>query len=179
MDTELQDKLYAKYPLLFVQKDWDKTKTAMCWGIGVGDGWYNIIDTVCTEIQELIDDPLHTIEMFEKYLRENPAHENASYFKESIANARGKVIPQVQICQIKEKWGSLCIYLTYYNPQINSILSFASAMSLKTCEQCGSPGEASKRGWIYVMCDPCREAMLQRTNEQSVDLHQLKLPFDS
>ena len=33
MKAELQDKLYKKYPKIFVQKDMDKTQTAMCWGI--------------------------------------------------------------------------------------------------------------------------------------------------
>jgi len=177
MDKELEDKLYAKYPLLFEQKDWDNTQTAMCWGIGVGNGWYNIIDTVCAEIQELIEEPLHTIALYEKFLLDKPDHENASYFKESITKAKEKVVPQVQIAQVKEKWGSLRIYLTYYNPQINSILSFAESMSFKTCEKCGKPGTPSRSGWIVVLCDDCREAITQRTKQDLADFKQLKLSF--
>jgi len=51
MKKELQDKLFEKYPLIFRQKDRPATETCMCWGICCGDGWYNIIDTLCHSIQ--------------------------------------------------------------------------------------------------------------------------------
>lgn len=51
MKKELQDKLYKKYPKIFVQKDWDVMKTCMCWGIECGDGWYNLIDELCSSLQ--------------------------------------------------------------------------------------------------------------------------------
>ena len=47
MKKELQNKLYKKYPELFVQKDWDMSKTCMCWGICCGDGWFHLIDNLC------------------------------------------------------------------------------------------------------------------------------------
>ena len=52
MNQRLQDKLYEKYPKIFGQKDLPMTQTAMCWGIDCGDGWYNIIDTLCCHIQQ-------------------------------------------------------------------------------------------------------------------------------
>ena len=44
MKTELQNKLFDKYPKIFVQKDLE---------IDTGDGWYNILDTLCGQIQNL------------------------------------------------------------------------------------------------------------------------------
>ena len=51
MKQELQDKLFEKYPKIFRQKDLPMQQTAMCWGVCCGDGWYNIIDTLCHNIQ--------------------------------------------------------------------------------------------------------------------------------
>lgn len=55
MKKELQDKLFADYPLIFAQKDLPMTQTCMCWGIDTGDGWYDLIDTLCATIQHHID----------------------------------------------------------------------------------------------------------------------------
>ena len=62
MKQELQDKLFEKYPKIFIQKDWSMQQTCMCWGICTGDGWYHIIDTLCHEIQHRVD----TIEELEQ-----------------------------------------------------------------------------------------------------------------
>ena len=42
MKTELQNKLFDKYPKIFVQKVLE---------IDTGDGWYDILDTLCGQIQ--------------------------------------------------------------------------------------------------------------------------------
>jgi hypothetical protein len=55
MKQELQDKLYKDFPKLFIQKDWDKTKTCMCWGIETPNEWYNVIYNLCQTIQNHID----------------------------------------------------------------------------------------------------------------------------
>ncbi|HDY90029.1 MAG TPA: hypothetical protein ENH82_18150 [bacterium] len=47
MKKELQQKLYNKYPELFVQKDLPMSQTCMCWGITTGDGWFYLIDNLC------------------------------------------------------------------------------------------------------------------------------------
>ena len=47
MREELDLKLVEKYPLIFKNRYAPMTETAMCWGFSHGDGWYNIIDTLC------------------------------------------------------------------------------------------------------------------------------------
>jgi hypothetical protein len=47
MNSALQDALYRSWPEIFLQKDWDATRTAMCWGLQCGDGWSGLIDAVC------------------------------------------------------------------------------------------------------------------------------------
>jgi hypothetical protein len=46
MKAELQQKLYEKYPKIFVQKDLPMSQTAMCWGIDCGDGWFWLLDNL-------------------------------------------------------------------------------------------------------------------------------------
>ena len=55
MKKELQNKLFESYPKIFRQKDLDKTVSAMCYGIGCGDGWYSLIDTMCGNIKNQMD----------------------------------------------------------------------------------------------------------------------------
>ena len=50
MRNELDELLCAKYPKIFVNRHADMTTTAMCWGFDCGDGWYNIIDALCSQI---------------------------------------------------------------------------------------------------------------------------------
>ena len=51
MKPELQKKLYEKYPKIFRQKKLSMKETCMCWGIEAGDGWYDLIDQLCAQLQ--------------------------------------------------------------------------------------------------------------------------------
>jgi hypothetical protein len=53
MTKELKDKLYVNYQGLFSRKDLPMSQTCMCWGIEVGDGWYNLIDELCSKLVAL------------------------------------------------------------------------------------------------------------------------------
>lgn len=55
MNEKLEESLYKKYPKLFRQKDLPVTETCMCWNFECGDGWYWIIDNLCSCIQDYID----------------------------------------------------------------------------------------------------------------------------
>ena len=55
MNKELDDALCAKYPLIFAQRNWDMMDTCMCWGFECGDGWYDLIDTLCGTIQSYLN----------------------------------------------------------------------------------------------------------------------------
>ena len=48
--------LFKKYPKIFRQKDLPMTETCMCWGIECGDGWFDIISTLCENIQKYVDE---------------------------------------------------------------------------------------------------------------------------
>jgi len=56
MKPKLQHKLMEKYSKIFAQKSLPPQKTAMCWGISCGDGWYNLLDRLCGYLQYLTDE---------------------------------------------------------------------------------------------------------------------------
>jgi hypothetical protein len=52
MDPKLEKQLIEKYPKIFRQVNLPMTQTCMCWGIECGDGWYDLLDSLCYCIQE-------------------------------------------------------------------------------------------------------------------------------
>lgn len=55
MKKELDEQLCKKYPKIFRDRHAPMTQTAMCWGFDCGDGWYNIVDALCSNIQNHIE----------------------------------------------------------------------------------------------------------------------------
>lgn len=51
MTKELDEKLCANYPKIFTNRYGDMKNTAMCWGFSCGDGWYWLIDRLCSNLQ--------------------------------------------------------------------------------------------------------------------------------
>ena len=50
MQQELDDLLCQRYPEIFCDRHKNKYETSMCWGFTCGDGWFDIIDRLCSEI---------------------------------------------------------------------------------------------------------------------------------
>ena len=130
MSPELDKQLVQNYPLIFADRYKPVTETAMCWGFECGDGWYNILDTLCHQIQHHID--------FNKRRKE--------------VGVDLEDIPQVVAEQVKEKFGSLRFYYYGGDEHINGLVSMAEAMSNCTCMTCGKPGTMIKEGWWHVAC---------------------------
>ena len=145
MEQELQGKLFKKYPEIFRQKDLSMQETCMCWGITTGDGWYNIIDTLCRCIQHHI-----------KWKNEKIRREFEEKPKTLIPIKPAETI----ICeatQVKEKFGSLRFYYQGGDKHIEGLVAMAEAISSTTCEDCGGVGTPSKSGWIHVLCSSCKK----------------------
>jgi hypothetical protein len=62
----------------------------------------------------------------------------------------------VQVTQCKEKFGTLCFYVSVYTPYSQNLIREAEAKSAETCEMCGQAGTLGSKGWIRTLCDPCR-----------------------
>ena len=55
MDSALQQQLFEKFPLIFSERSMPETESAMCLGLQVGDGWYALMDALCTQLQRSTD----------------------------------------------------------------------------------------------------------------------------
>jgi hypothetical protein len=67
-----------------------------------------------------------------------------------------------RVVQVKEKFGSLRFYTSGATKEINAVIHFAEDLSYRICEDCGGKGKVGGKGWISVLCDPCREADQRR-----------------
>ena len=189
MKKELQEKLYENYPAIFRQKDLTKQETAMCWGISCGDGWYNILDTLCFHLRNLVDQPHRDTEMYKSWIQkeqeknEGVNEEWIERCKQLIKESQEKTISQIEAVQVKEKYGTLRFYLNEYptnktvDAKMRAYINFAESLSACTCEMCGVPAKQKTGGWIKTICEPCEEKRSQEWQKQKVDLKQLKIPF--
>jgi hypothetical protein len=139
MKKELEEKLFQKYPKIFAQKDLSMSQTCMCWGIDTGDGWYNLLDVLCNNIQSHLDN----IERANEYKKEKGQETTP--------------IEQIEAVQVKEKFGGLRFYVNYQDQYIEGLIDMAESMSYKICETCGNTGSPNKEGWIITLCEHCRE----------------------
>ena len=140
MKQELDNKLCTNYPLIFANRHGSAMETLMCWGFDCGDGWYDLIDTLCGEIQHHIDNRKRNREVLLKKETFDP-------------NMVPEEIPQVIAVQVKEKFGSLRFYYDGGDDYINGVVRMAESMSCKICMTCGKPGEMVTKGWWHVACD--------------------------
>ena len=144
MREELDKQLCEKYPKIFADRYKPMTETCMCWGLEVGDGWYQIIDSLCNQIQHHVD---WKQEQKEKY-------------------GRGEGCSQVVADQVKEKFGGLRFYYHGGDDVIDGMVRMAESWAAYTCEQCGNIGSTRGGGWIRTLCDEHEEERQNRYKEQ-------------
>lgn len=159
MRKELDEALVAKYPLIFRDRHADPSKTCMYWGLAVGDGWYNIIDALCANIQGRIDSRLESINWAEKWnARVNDPELEWDAIVDRKERPVPEAIPQVVATQVKEKFGGLRFYYSGGDDYIDGVVAMAESMSYRTCEECGAPGTSTEGGWIRVLCEEHKNA---------------------
>lgn len=132
MNEVLDKQLVEKYPKIFRDRHGDMQQTLMCWGFECGDGWYNILDNLCGNIQSYID---------WKNRSAKAGYENF------------EPVEQVVAVQVKEKFGGLRFYYDGGDDHIVGMVRMAEAWAASTCEVCGNPGKARMGGWIQTLCD--------------------------
>jgi hypothetical protein len=141
MNGELENQLYGKYPQLFLNKDKTPMQSPMSFGIECGEGWYEILSSLCSMIKQYEDSIVWQTEWNQKT---NPEYQS-DYFP-------------VKFDQIKEKYGGLRVYFSGGDQYIEGLVSMAEAMSYKICDVCGNKGEANKQGWISTRCEAHRNS---------------------
>lgn len=172
MREELDNKLCAKYPKIFRDRNAPMNQTCMCWGFEHGDGWYNIIDQMCANIQHHIDwtrkQRLNAL-LYNRALSRAIKGDLSTYNKLSVwqrnqidddlkdPEPQLRHVPeactQVVAIQVKEKFGTLRFYYGGGDDVIRGIERMADSMSAVMCEECGAPGRSRRGGWIRTLCD--------------------------
>ena len=51
MRKELEEVLYQRYPALFARRELAPGQLTMRWGFECGDGWFDLIDTLCSSLE--------------------------------------------------------------------------------------------------------------------------------
>ena len=60
----------------------------------------------------------------------------------------------IQVTQIKEKFGGLRFYIGPATERAHKLIEEAEELSMETCEECGEPGRSrSDLDWITTLCD--------------------------
>lgn len=150
MSPELDQHIREKYPKIFSQR---------C-EMSVGDGWFDIIDMLCANIQNHIDNVADqrkwTIKWNDEVNDPNYDWSDKASFIKREERAVPELIEQVVATQIKEKFGTLRFYYDGGDEYIRGLEAMAESMTARTCEDCGSPGVArstKQKRWVRVLCD--------------------------
>ena len=109
-------------------------------GFAVGAGWWPIIETLCANIQSHIDWRVK----------------------------QGQEIAQVEVSQIKEKFGGLRFYYSGGDDEISGMVRMAEAWADIACEECGGIGKRRDGGWIRTLCDKHEEEHQERKRNQEM-----------
>jgi hypothetical protein len=151
---ELDKQLCENYPKIFADRHGDMSKTCMVWGMCCGDGWYTIIDNMCSRIQGHIDYSYEKIKWDTQWNERvnDPDHVWTAFVERKERPIR-EPVEQVVAIQVKEKFGGLRFYYSGGDDYIRGVVDMAEEMSYSTCETCGSPGELRKNGWYQTLCD--------------------------
>jgi hypothetical protein len=167
MKRELDEALCAKYPLIFRDRHANMQVTAMCWGFEIGDGWYNIIDTLCAHLTSEYRQAQSRYDDIKDKLGQ-PNWRKDIVTQEMIDNAKAKMDEEASkvpvAVQVKEKFGGLRFYVHAATDKHYNYINFAESMSYRTCEQCGAPGKTYTDGWHTTLCD-VHAAMAGREEE--------------
>lgn len=164
MTPELDQHIREKHPKIFQYR---------C-EMSIGDGWFDIIDMLCANIQSHINrtrQNRHDVLVYNRALSRAIRGDFSTY--EQLNDYQRKKIdealldpepqlkivplacPQVVVSQIKEKFGTLRFYYTGGDEYVDGLEHMADSMSAVMCEDCGCPGKSrsSKGKWIRTLCD--------------------------
>jgi hypothetical protein len=144
MDDKLQDRLYKNYPKIFEQRKLPMTQTAMCWGVETGNGWFPIINLLCSNLQWDTD-------------RNGYPQVVATQVKEKFGTLR--------FYYTHAPSDNLITYTDRQYGHQDGMISFVEQLSAYVCEECGSNDKVTQtKGWIVSLCPKCMEVYKKKRN---------------
>ena len=132
-------------------------------GFCCGEGWWPILEKLCSNIQHHID--------WKEKQRDWAIRFNSTASPEDMRPVPDKIL-QVTVAQIKEKFGGLRFYYDGGDEHINGMVRMAEAWADASCEECGSPGKRRDGGWIKTLCDTHEAERQQRVKQYENQISQ-------
>ncbi len=191
MNNELGDKLKAKYP---------KILQGRYGGLCIGNGWYDIINSLCSTIQNHIDNTNEyryydiayndmvaaaksgDTSKINEHLNFLNEEQRAARVEQIIRNEKlrnvAEEIPQVVAAQVKEKFGGLRFYVDGGDHYIYGAIQMAENMSFRVCEECGAPGKTEGPGWIRTLCATHQAERLEEIKRREADAASLDVQIN-
>ena len=140
MTDEKQQYLYDKYPQIFGKVD--EQTSPMSYGIGVGDGWFQLVLEIC--------------ELLEQVRQRTGIVYRADQIKEKFGGLRfycsddRRLLPMTP--DRRAKWNKL----------VSEFIMKKSFQSESICESCGGDGTMTSGGWKKCLCERCNEDRYKR-----------------
>jgi hypothetical protein len=153
MSPDKDEELSKKYPRIFKQCLSENQISSCGFGIDTGDGWYDLIDVLCSQIQRHVDQVISI---------QRHSLKNGSIKEEDVVPEDDL---QVVALQVKEKFGGLCFYAHGCDDSVRGMIDMAESMSFRVCEECGRRGRTRDGSWIHTHCDLCHDAYQRRLSE--------------
>lgn len=127
------------------------------YGIGVGDGWFDLLYVLCGNIHNGIK---YDNECIQRY-KEQP--EGFTW------KPHHTLLEYPRVDQIKEKFGGLRFYCSTPSEgcryELKGMIQMAESMSFRICEVCGNKGETRDHAWKRTLCDVCEEENNRKESE--------------
>ena len=158
-------------------------KDARFGGYAIGEGWFDIIETLIAEIDHYTKWK-RGMRVYDLRIARAKAKGRDAL---ALHLSKGKTIlsawdeeridqimeteqritphvPYIVIDQIKEKFGGLRFYYSGGDEQIHGMVRMAELWAGRVCEKCGNKGERRHGGWVRTLCDT-HEAEYQERNK--------------
>jgi len=98
----------------------------MARGFEHGDGWFDIVWRLCTNLEPLVA---------------------------KLEEQRGE---SFEVLAVKEEFGGLRFYVNQYTAAIMQRIKAAELEAFRTCEICGQPGRLRRKGTrLRTLCEHC------------------------
>lgn len=142
MNQTNTNKLVKSYPKIFKNVGGSRQVTCMAFGFECGDGWYDLLNDLCANIQKLMDG--YEFEVVADQVKEKFGALRFYYHFEGYHGVPEEVLKAVE-----------------------KLIDLAEHLSNATCEKCGDEAELSIRGMYYqTLCATCRGTEFKLVNNK-------------
>jgi len=151
MKAELQKKIFEKYPKIFRDKGESPMKSLMCFGLDIGDGWYELIDEMCSKLVAI--EKVSGLVVIARQCKEKYGSlrfYNSICFPQPFIGTIffSKIIVKTRGYKAKAKQAAIWTNIA------EDVIHCAENRSCYTCEDCGEYGKTRRStGWHSTLCD--------------------------